>query len=89
MNRLVQSAIFIYDITKLLTLVVEYSDFEHNQIQPNQTDNYYQDYTIKHFEEMIFGANGVTGPNGENFISQKQYDEQQSGGTYTINGKIN
>ncbi|MBT2734215.1 immune inhibitor A domain-containing protein [Bacillus sp. ISL-7] len=72
---------------KLLTLVVEYSDFEHNQIQPNLTDNYYRDYTIKHFEEMIFGANGVTGPNGENFISQKQYYEQQSGGTYTINGK--
>jgi immune inhibitor A len=71
----------------LLTLVVEYSDFAHNTIQPNETDNYYKDYTIKHFEDMIFGANGVTGPNGENFISQKQYYEQQSGGTYTINGK--
>ncbi|MFB5194331.1 immune inhibitor A domain-containing protein [Neobacillus sp. KR4-4] len=72
---------------KLLTLVVEYSDFAHNQIQPSQTDNYYKDYTIDHFEEMIFGANGVTGPNGENFISQRQFYEQQSGGTYTINGK--
>ncbi|MEH7418859.1 immune inhibitor A domain-containing protein [Neobacillus drentensis] len=72
---------------KLLTLVVEYSDFAHNQIQPSQTDNYYKDYTIDHFEEMIFGANGVTGPNGENLISQKQFYEQQSGGTYTINGK--
>ncbi|WHY65252.1 immune inhibitor A domain-containing protein [Neobacillus sp. SuZ13] len=72
---------------KLLTLVVEYSDFAHNQIQPSQTDNYYKDYTIDHFEEMIFGANGVTGPKGENFISQKQFYEQQSGGTYTINGK--
>jgi len=72
---------------KLLTLVVEYSDFAHNKIQPNQTDNYYGDYTIDHFEDMIFGENGVTGPNGENFISQKQYYEQQSGGTYTINGK--
>ncbi|ULT55190.1 immune inhibitor A [Neobacillus drentensis] len=72
---------------KLLTLVVEYSDFAHNQIQPSQTDNYYKDYTINHFEDMIFGANGVTGPNGQNFISQKQFYEQQSGGTYTINGK--
>ncbi|WP_026563697.1 immune inhibitor A domain-containing protein [Bacillus sp. UNC41MFS5] len=72
---------------KLLTLVVEYSDFNHNQLKPNETDNYYEDYTIKHFEDMIFGANGVTGPKGENFISQKQYYEQQSGGTYTINGK--
>jgi len=72
---------------KLLTLVVEYSDFPHNSIKPNETDNYYNDYTIDHFEEMIFGDNGVKGPKGENFISQKQYYEQQSGGTYTINGK--
>lgn len=72
---------------KLLTLVVEYSDFAHNNIKQNETDNFYKDYTIKHFEDMIFGANGVTGPNGENFISQKQYYEQQSGGTYTINGQ--
>ncbi|WML46660.1 immune inhibitor A [Neobacillus sp. PS3-34] len=26
-------------------------------------------------------------PNGENFVSQKQYYEQQSGGTYTVNGQ--
>ncbi|MGG1399221.1 immune inhibitor A domain-containing protein [Bacillus salipaludis] len=72
---------------KLLTLVVEFSDFPHNNIKPTETDNYYKDYTIDHFEDMIFGDNGVTGPNGENLISQKQYYEQQSGGTYTINGK--
>ena len=41
----------------------------------------------KHYEDMIFGKNGVKGPNGENFVSQKQYYEQQSGGTYTVDGK--
>lgn len=72
---------------KLLTLMVEYSDFEHNNLQPNETDNYYEDYNTKHFEDMIFGENGVKGPNGETFVSQKQYYEEQSGGTYTIDGK--
>ncbi|WP_342542551.1 immune inhibitor A domain-containing protein [Paenisporosarcina sp. FSL H8-0542] len=72
---------------KLLTLMVEYSDFEHNNLQPNETDNYYEDYNTKHFEDMIFGENGVKGPNGETFVSQKQYYEEQSGGTYTIEGK--
>lgn len=72
---------------KLLTIMVEYVDYEHNNIQPDETDNYYEDYTTKHFEDMIFGDNGVEGPSGENFVSQKQFYEQQSGGTYTIEGK--
>jgi immune inhibitor A len=72
---------------KLLTLMVEFSDFEHNNIKPEETDNYYSDYNTQHFEDMIFGENGVKGPNGENLISQRQFYEQQSGGTYTIEGK--
>lgn len=72
---------------KLLTLMVEYSDYEHNNIQPDETDNYYEDYNTKHFEDMIFGDDGVEGPNGENFVSQKQFYEEQSGGTYTIEGQ--
>ncbi|MEY2194825.1 immune inhibitor A domain-containing protein [Neobacillus sp. BF23-41] len=72
---------------KLLTLTVEYSDIAHNNLSKDETDNYYSDYTLQHYEDMIFGENGVKGPNGETFVSQKQYYEQQSGGTYTINGK--
>ena len=72
---------------KLLTLMVEYSDFQHNSIKPSETDNYYADYDKDHFENMIFGDKGeFKGPNGEDLISQKQYYEEQSGGTYTIEG---
>ncbi|MEH7502076.1 immune inhibitor A domain-containing protein [Neobacillus drentensis] len=72
---------------KLLTLTVEYSDVAHNNLSKDETDNYYSDYNLQHYEDMIFGENGVKGPNGETFVSQKQYYEQQSGGTYTIKGK--
>jgi len=73
---------------KLLTLMVEYSDFQHNNIKPGETDNYYSNYTPDHFEEMIFGNKGeYKGPNGEVQVSQKQYYEEQSGGTYTIEGQ--
>ncbi|NHM31878.1 immune inhibitor A domain-containing protein [Neobacillus terrae] len=72
---------------KLLTLTVEFSDLPHNQIQPDETDNYYKDYNLQHYEDMIFGEKGVQGPNGEDFVSQKQFYEQQSGGTYTVEGK--
>jgi immune inhibitor A len=71
---------------KVLVLTVEYSDFEHNNIKPDETDNYYEDYTNEHFDDMIFGDNGVKGPNGEDFVSMKQFYEQQSGGTYSVEG---
>ncbi|ARU59893.1 peptidase M6 [Tumebacillus avium] len=72
---------------KVLVLNVEYSDFAHNNISSDETDNFYSDYNLQHFEDMIFGANGVKGPNGENFVSMKQFYEQQSGGTYSVEGK--
>ncbi|SFB19785.1 MULTISPECIES: immune inhibitor A domain-containing protein [unclassified Bacillus (in: firmicutes)] len=73
---------------KLLTLMVEFSDFEHNNLKPDETDNYYPDYNQEHFEDMIFGDKGeYKGPNGEDQVSQKTYYEEQSGGTYTIEGQ--
>lgn len=72
---------------KVLVLAVEYSDFAHNNIKPTESDNYYPDYPLEHYEDMIFGENGVKGPNGENFVSMKQFYEEQSGGTYSVDGK--
>lgn len=72
---------------KVLVLAVEYSDFAHNSIQPGETDNYYPDYPLEHYEDMIFGNDGVKGPNGENLVSMKQFYEKQSGGTYSVDGK--
>ncbi|MDQ1145543.1 immune inhibitor A [Bacillus sp. SORGH_AS 510] len=72
----------------LLTLTVEFSDLEHNKIKPEETDNYYKDYNLDHYENMIFGEKGqYKGPNDEDQISQKQFYEEQSGGTYTVEGK--
>ncbi|TDL76725.1 M6 family metalloprotease domain-containing protein [Rhodococcus qingshengii] len=72
---------------KVLVLAVEYSDFSHNKIDPSETDNYYPDYPLGHYEDMIFGEDGVEGPNGEDFVSMKQFYEEQSGGTYSVDGK--
>jgi len=72
---------------KVLVLAVEYADFAHNNIKPGETDNYYPDYPLGHYEDMIFGEDGVDGPNGENLVSMKQFYEQQSGGTYSVDGK--
>ncbi len=73
---------------KVLAILIDFPDYQHNSITPEETDMYYKDYTKAHFEQMLFGANGYTGPNGESFISMKQYYEQQSGGSYTVNGAV-
>jgi len=72
---------------KVLVLSVEFSDYAHNNIKPIETDNYYKDYTLGHYEDMIFGANGYAGPNGENFVSMARYYREQSGGSYSVEGK--
>lgn len=78
------------EVTKLnvLAIMVEYSDYKHGQIQPDETTLYYDDYSKEHYQNMLFGDDGYTGPNGENFISVKQYYEEQSGGTLIINGTV-
>ncbi|MBM7585059.1 immune inhibitor A [Bacillus pakistanensis] len=73
---------------KVLVLLVEFPDFPHNSINPEDTDMYYEDYVKEHYQDMVFGENGYVGPNGENIISMKQYYEQQSGGSYTVDGEV-
>ncbi|MDR7072998.1 immune inhibitor A domain-containing protein [Fictibacillus barbaricus] len=75
-------------LDNVLVLLVEYPDFPHNQIKSDETDMYYKDYTHEHYQDMIFGENGYKGPNGEKLKSVKQYYEAQSGGSYTITGKV-
>lgn len=72
----------------VLTLLVDFQDYKHNSIQPGETDMYYKNYSHEHFENMIFGDNGYDGPNGEKFISMKQYFKEQSGGSLVVQGKV-
>ncbi|MCH6267830.1 immune inhibitor A domain-containing protein [Neobacillus citreus] len=73
---------------KVLVLAIDFPDYEKSSITKDETDMWYEDYTHDHFQDMIFGANGYEGPNGENLVSMKQYYEQQSGGSYTVDGTV-
>ncbi|MBB6453575.1 immune inhibitor A [Salirhabdus euzebyi] len=73
---------------KVLVLAIDFPDYPKSSITPEETDMYYDEYTHEHFQNMIFGDNGYEGPNGENFISMKQYYEKQSGGSYTVDGTV-
>nr|WP_141771891.1 immune inhibitor A domain-containing protein [Rossellomorea aquimaris] len=73
---------------KVLVLLMEFSDFPHNSIQPGESDMYYEDYVKEHYEDMVFGEDGYEGPNGENLVSMKQFYEQQTNGAYTVEGEV-
>ncbi|MEH7381176.1 immune inhibitor A domain-containing protein [Bacillus sp. JJ1533] len=73
---------------KVLVLAIEFPDYKKSSITKEETDMWYEDYTHEHFQNMIFGENGYTGPNGETLVSMKQYYEQQSGGSYTVDGTV-
>ncbi|NWQ40864.1 immune inhibitor A [Bacillus sp. EB106-08-02-XG196] len=72
----------------VLVLLIEYPDFPAANIKSDETDMFYEDYTKQHYEDMIFGDNGYKGPNGQTLVSVKQYYEQQSGGSYSIDGQV-
>ncbi|WP_042462977.1 immune inhibitor A domain-containing protein [Neobacillus dielmonensis] len=73
---------------KVLVLAIDFPDYPKSSITKDETDMWYEDYTHDHFQDMIFGKNGYKGPNGENLVSMKQYYEQQSGGSYTVEGTV-
>lgn len=75
----------------VLVLLIDFPDLPHGKISKDDTDMYYSGsdaYSHQHYQDMIFGDNGYTGPDGKTKLSMKQYYEQQSGGSYTIDGTV-
>jgi len=76
---------------EVLVLLMDYPDLPHGKITSDETDMYYSnpdDYSQQHYQDMIFGDKGYKGPNGKTLISMKQFYEQQSGGSYTVDGQV-
>ena len=42
----------------------------------------------EHYQDMLFGTGGWKGPDGKTYVSMKQYYEQQSGGSYSVEGNV-
>ncbi|ASF41399.1 protease [Halobacillus halophilus] len=76
---------------KVLVLLVDYPDKPHNSMTADETDMYYEGedaYSREHYQDMLFGEGGWTGPDGETYDSMKQYYEKQSGGSYSVEGEV-
>ncbi|WP_051186087.1 immune inhibitor A domain-containing protein [Neobacillus bataviensis] len=73
---------------KVLVLLVEYADFKHNNIDQESGYMYADDFNKDHYQKMLFGNEDFTLFNGEKVKTFKQYYEEQSGGSYTVNGEV-
>jgi immune inhibitor A len=76
---------------KVLVLLVDYPDKPHNSMTEDETDMYYEGedaYSREHYQDMLFGDGGWVGPDGKTYVSMKQYYEQQSGGSYSVEGEV-
>jgi immune inhibitor A len=76
---------------EVLVLLIDFPDLPHGQLTADETDMYYSGadaYSHQHYQDMIFGKDGYLGPDGKTKISMKQYYEQQSGGSYTVDGAV-
>lgn len=73
---------------KVLVLAIDFPDYKTGSITKEETDMWYEDYPKEHFQDMVFGDSGYEGPDGKTYVSMKQYYEQQSGGSYSVEGEI-
>ncbi|MFC4618680.1 immune inhibitor A domain-containing protein [Camelliibacillus cellulosilyticus] len=77
---------------KILVLLIDFPDRKHGEITSDENpvlnygDNY--DFPKEHYQNMLFGKEGYSGPSGQKLISMKQFYEQQSGGSYTVDGEV-
>jgi M6 family metalloprotease-like protein/LPXTG-motif cell wall-anchored protein len=74
---------------EILVLLIQFPDYANSEI--TEADGpvlLYDQYTKEHYEQMVFGEESFDGPNGEKLISMREFYEQQSGGSYTIQGQV-
>jgi len=76
--------------SNLLAVLIDFSDLTASspQISRADTDMYYDDYSLSHYNDMLFSNSGFVGPNGQNHQSVAQYFDQESGNTFNFTGEF-
>lgn len=78
------------DVTvKVLTILVDFPDLKYNEnrLSASDTAMYYDDYSVDHYDAMLFNRDGYEGPNGQTLETSHQFYQQVSGGTFFFTGK--
>ncbi|OCA87259.1 immune inhibitor A domain-containing protein [Pseudobacillus wudalianchiensis] len=73
---------------KVLVLLTEFSDFKHNNVIQEDGYMYADNFNREHYEKLMFGDQEFTLFNGDKVKTFKQFYEEQSGGSYTVDGTV-
>jgi immune inhibitor A len=73
---------------KVLVLLTEFEDFKHNNVVQEDGYMYADDFNREHYQKLMFGDKEFTLFNGEKVKTFKQFYEEQSGGSYTVDGTV-
>ncbi|MCF6439250.1 immune inhibitor A [Pseudoalteromonas luteoviolacea] len=75
---------------KVLTVLMEFNDIPNNSMKPDDlpSKHYLEHYSINHYQNLIYGENGYTGPKGVMLPTVRDYVLDQSGGSFDINGEV-
>ncbi|MCV9887490.1 immune inhibitor A [Metabacillus halosaccharovorans] len=73
---------------KVLVLLTEFEDFKHNNVVQEDGYMYAEDFNREHYEKLMFGDKEFKLFNGDKVKTFKQYYEEQSGGSYSVDGTV-
>ncbi len=72
----------------VLSVLIDFPDLRYNNngLSSNDTDMYYSDYNVQHYQDMQFKTTTYDGPSGEQLMTAYQYYQAESGGTFFFTG---
>ncbi len=73
---------------KVLSILIDFPDlpYNNNRLTRNDTNMFYSNYSVEHYQDLQFSTSGYTGPGGENLISGYQFYQRESGGSFFFTG---
>jgi len=74
----------------ILAILVDFPDlpYNDNRLQPTDSNMYYADYNVAHYNDLIFSPTGYAGPSNQNLTSAYQYYQLVSGNSLTLQGMV-
>ncbi|MET1257392.1 immune inhibitor A domain-containing protein [Aliikangiella maris] len=74
----------------VLAIAIDFPDLPHddNRLTSSDTGMYYNDYSIEHYQQLMFADETYPGPQGQALQSARNYYTQESGGSFDFNGKV-
>lgn len=72
----------------LVLALVEFPDYKHNQLKPQEGYLYTKDFSPEHYAKMLFQQKDYVTPEGDRLTTMAHYYLQQSGGSWTVDGVV-